>query len=72
MWTLVETQWHETVDAIAARWPETGPEDLVAINGDHTRFVTYLAQVHDLTLREADEAVEDWLALRFPGTVSPG
>lgn len=57
----------ETIDQIRALRPGTTPADLAAVGGDRAALARHLALYHDLTLREADETIEDWLLLRAPG-----
>lgn len=61
MWRDVQTTWAQTIEQITARWPETKRDYLIAIAGDKHLFVGHLADMHDLTLSEAAEEVEDWL-----------
>jgi hypothetical protein len=60
-WQDVQTAWDQLGDQIQAQWPATNALDLAMIAGDKSRFTTYLAEVHDLTPFEADEAIDLWL-----------
>ncbi|MEL6643526.1 MAG: hypothetical protein AAFQ79_06295 [Pseudomonadota bacterium] len=61
MWAMVEARWGDVIGQIRERWPETATSQLQQINGHHGTFVAYLAQVHDLTMDEARDTVEEWL-----------
>lgn len=61
MWATVEARWEDLIEAIQGRWPEISVQRLVQMGGDFDAFIAHLARVHDLTLREAAETVEEWL-----------
>ncbi len=61
MWSEIETRWSEFIHLVRAAWPETDRATLGVINGDRAALARHIAAVHDLTLREAIEAIEDWL-----------
>jgi len=60
----VEARWHEMVADMAARWPATSPDVLRETGGDRRRVAEHLARSHELTVAEARDAIDDWLALR--------
>lgn len=60
-WHDVQAAWHDLGDQIQSQWPATSALDLAKIAGDKPRFTAYLAEVHDLTLAEADESIDLWL-----------
>ncbi len=60
-WHDVQDAWEDLGDQIQNQWPATKALDLAIIAGDKIRFTAYLAKVHDLTLAEADEAIDLWL-----------
>lgn len=60
-WHDVQMAWDGLGDQIQDQWPATDALDLAMIAGDKLRFTRYLADVHHLTLAEADEAIDLWL-----------
>ena len=60
-WTDVEAAWHELVDQIVAAWPELAAEQLLAIAGNRSEFVRYVAARYDLTVTEAADVTDLWL-----------
>ena len=68
-WHTVERNWPAFVERIEQRWPKTDERDLMDIDGDRSRFTTYLAKVHDLTQNEASEEIETWLMGEMPSDV---
>ncbi len=65
-WKRVEQNWEAMVPAIVARWPEADADEVAAIDGSRDAFNIYLGQVSGLTPREAEEAIDEWLAGPFP------
>ncbi|NNE88476.1 MAG: hypothetical protein HKN27_10410 [Silicimonas sp.] len=57
-WADIEENWASVVDLIVYHFPYTERMELMKIGGELTSFARYLAGVHDLTLKEALEAVE--------------
>lgn len=62
-WRDMTHSWDETSHRIHRRWPETNAHALRRMAGNRDRVARHLAASHDLTLVEAHEALEDWLAL---------
>ena len=60
-WEDVQAVWDQLADQMQAQWPAVRALDLAMIAGDRYKFTRYLADVHDLTLAEADEAIDFWL-----------
>ena len=60
-WRDVQQAWQDLGDQIQDRWPAVQALDLAMIAGDKQRFTAYLADVHELTLAEAQEVIELWL-----------
>jgi len=63
-WKQLFENWAHALPRIVALYPHVDPVALQRFRGNRSLFVAYLAATHDLTLREAEEAVEDML-LRF-------
>lgn len=68
-WKDVASDWPAFQEPILTRWPALDPDELAAIDGDRMRMNAYLGQVLGLTPREADEAIEEWLAGPMPADV---
>ena len=68
-WQDVEANWPSFLGRIERRWPRTDENDLIEIDGDRSRFATYLSRVHDLTRSEANEEIETWLMGEMPADV---
>ncbi len=65
-WKRVEQNWDAMVPAIVARWPQADADEVAAIDGNRDALNIYLGQVSGLTPREANEAIDEWLAGPFP------
>ena len=63
-WKQLFENWADALPKIVGLYPHVDPVALQRFRGNRTLFVAYLAATHDLTLREADEGVNDML-LRF-------
>lgn len=57
-WADLQENWTSVVHLIVLHFPHTERSELLKIDGDLTSFTRYLADVHDLTLKEAMEAVD--------------
>ncbi len=62
-WTEIQKNWAEIVDLIVLYFPHTERTDLLKLDGDITSFARYLADAHDLTFKEAVEAIDFVLLL---------
>ena len=58
-WTVVEAEWADWVGWFRARWPELEADRLEALQGDRAGMVRYLSETYELTLLEADEALDE-------------
>jgi hypothetical protein len=52
--------------AILTRWPEADETEVAAIDGDRAAFNAYLGRIEGLSPREAEEAIDEWLAGPMP------
>ncbi len=68
-WQEVAADWPAFQEAILTRWPEADPDEVAAIDGDRARFNAYLGQLEGVTPREAEEAIDEWLAGPMPADV---
>ncbi|WP_368183537.1 hypothetical protein [Aestuariibius sp. HNIBRBA575] len=59
-WNAVTAQWHLFVDQLCVDFRFLEPAALVRFRGDRLKMVTYLAETHDLTEREACETLKMW------------
>lgn len=69
-WNAVKRNWPAFVEPIMERWPRTEEEDLLALDGDRDRLMTYIGERHDLTPAEADEQIISWLQGEVPADVA--
>ncbi|MEM6825189.1 MAG: hypothetical protein AAF566_08750 [Pseudomonadota bacterium] len=60
-WEDVQAAWNDLADQMQSQWPAVRAFDLALIAGDRYKFTRYLADLHDLTMAEADEAIDFWL-----------
>lgn len=60
-WADIQRNWTSVVDLIVLHFPHTERLELLKLDGELTTFARYLAEAHDLTLREALEAVDFFL-----------
>ena len=56
---MTDTTW---INDLTQRFPAVKSEALNASAGDVKDLIDHLASSHDLTLREAAEAIEEWQA----------
>lgn len=64
-WTELQRNWTANVDVIVMHFPHTERSELLKIDGDLMTFAHYLADVHELTFKEAMDAV-DFMLLNKP------
>ena len=57
-WADIERNWTSVVDLIVLHFPCTDRLELLKQGGDLTAFTQYLSEVHELTLKEALDAVD--------------
>ena len=62
-WTELQKNWADIVDLIVLYFPHTEQTELLKLDGDLTSFARYLADVHDLTFKEAVESIDFILLL---------
>lgn len=65
-WTTFLDHLLDGADGLVRWFPYLDNEAVRRLRGDRMLFVTYLAETHDLTIEEASEALDDWLALAKP------
>jgi len=61
-WTHVLASWPNLIEHLCSDFRYLEISALRRFRGDRTKMVTYLAETHDLTLAEAEESLDDWLA----------
>lgn len=54
----LQKNWANIVDLIVLYYPHTDHAELLKLDGDLTSFARYLADTHDLTFKEAVEAID--------------
>lgn len=62
-WTEMQKNWDEIVDLIVLYFPHTERSELLKLDGEMTSFARYLADAHELTYKEAVEAIDFVLLL---------
>lgn len=65
-WTEASENWTAMTDAVMARWPEVDADTVADLSGNRAEFNAYLGQIYNLTLREADEQIDEWLQGPMP------
>lgn len=65
-WSDVADDWGAFEEALLTRWPNLDPDDLAAVDGDRALFNALLGRQEGLSPREADEAIDAWLAGPMP------
>jgi hypothetical protein len=65
-WQEVAADWPGFQAAILTRWPAADETEVAAIDGDRAAFNAYLGRLEGLTQREAEEAIDEWLAGPMP------
>ena len=65
-WQEVASDWPGFREAILTRWPKADETEIAAIDGDRAAFNAYLGQIERLSPREAEEAIDEWLAGPMP------
>lgn len=66
LWKDVAKDWPAFTASIKARWPEVDDERVADLGGDRLAFNAYLGQVYQLTPREAEEQIDEWLQGPLP------
>lgn len=57
-WKDLLLEWHDQIDRLAELFPHADPCALVRFRGNRAFLAEYIADTHDLTLSEGQEAVE--------------
>lgn len=65
-WEEVAADWPAFREAILTRWPAAEETEIAAIDGDRAAFNAYLGRIERLSPREAEEAIDEWLAGPMP------
>jgi hypothetical protein len=65
-WKEVAADWPAFEKAILTRWPAADPIEISAVDGERAAFNAYLGRLEGLSPREADEAIDEWLAGPMP------
>lgn len=65
-WDSILENWMAMIDSMCADFPHL---DVVAVRrfrGDRSKLIGYLADTHDLTKVEAQDALLDWMTFSAP------
>ncbi len=57
-WSEILQDWQCQIDRLTALFPCADPEALVRFRGDKTLLAQYIADTHDLTEAEGQEAID--------------
>ena len=57
-WDAFLADWRDQIDRVHTLFPMTDPCALSRFRGNRLRLAEYIADAHDLTLREGMEAIE--------------
>ena len=68
-WTEAFERWALLGTEFCADFPFLDRVAIQRFRGDYHALTEYLANTHDLTLAEAADALEDWLAFRATALV---
>lgn len=63
-WNDLTRNWAENYGALCREFPKLEPSAMPFLKADQDRFESYLAATHDMTLKEAQEAFDDFLSQR--------
>ena len=63
-WTTALSRWPDLLHQLCADFSQLEMSALRRFRGDRKKLNAYLADAHHLTLREAAETLDDWLAFR--------
>ena len=61
-WTLALANWPELLAQLCTRFRHLDHSALIRFRGNRAKMNLYLAETHDLTITEAAQALDDWLA----------
>jgi len=65
-WDTAFSNWPAILRKLCADFPHLDQTAASRFRGDRWKLVVYLAETHDLTEREAEETLADWLMFRAP------
>jgi len=65
-WNEIRTNWTELTGSILTRWPDANEDDVLAIDGVRSAFVTYISRLENLPEPEAEDRVSEWAATAMP------
>lgn len=65
-WNSALAQWPHLIEQLCADFRYLERAALERFRGDRDKMVVYLAETHDLTMIEAEDALENWL--RYVGS----
>ncbi len=60
-WTDLTRNWRDSYEALQAEFPNLEQSAMPFLKGDQDRFESYLAATHDMTLEEAQSALDAFL-----------
>ncbi len=63
-WRDVYSIWPDLIDQFCNDFPYLEKAALTRFRGDRNKLITYLADTHELTLTEAQDALSDWIAIK--------
>ncbi|MCY4180566.1 MAG: hypothetical protein OXC60_15830 [Litoreibacter sp.] len=66
-WRNVFSIWSNLLDQLCADFRYLDKSAMARFKGDRTKLIAYIAETHDLTLREAEAALEEWVTVKVVG-----
>ena len=60
-WSELTQDWATSYKALQGAFPNLEPSAMPFLKGDQDRFESYLAATHDMSLIEAQNALDDFL-----------
>ena len=61
-WSDLTRDWAASYKALRTEFPHLEPSAMPFLKGDQDRFESYLAATHDMSLKEARDAFDSFLA----------
>ncbi|WP_299042101.1 hypothetical protein [uncultured Tateyamaria sp.] len=63
-WNDLTRNWAENYRALCKVFPKLEPSAMPFLKADQDRFESYLAATHDMSLKEAQDAFDDFMSQR--------
>lgn len=70
-WDSVLENWMSLIDCLCKDFPHLDVAAVRRFRGDQVKLVGYLADTHELTMTEAQDALLDWMTFTAPRSALP-